>query len=68
MHIYWTGVAADLLRMGHSSCKWILGEAGQGEVFAAGRGEAGNDFPVMLSTARAERTEGGYRFYGHGFR
>lgn len=65
MHIYWTGVAADLLRMGDSSCKWILHEATEGEVFAAGHGEAGNDFPVMLSTARAERAEGGYRFYGH---
>jgi alkylation response protein AidB-like acyl-CoA dehydrogenase len=65
MHIYWTGVAADLLRMGDSSCKWILEEAANGEVFAAGHGEAGNDFPVMLSTARAERTDGGYRFYGH---
>lgn len=65
MHIYWTGVAADLLRMGDSSCKWILEEAANGEVFAAGHGEAGNDFPVMLSTARAERADGGYRFYGH---
>jgi alkylation response protein AidB-like acyl-CoA dehydrogenase len=65
MHIYWTGVAVDLLRMGDSSCKWILDEAADGEVFAAGHGEAGNDFPVMLSTARAERADGGYRFYGH---
>jgi alkylation response protein AidB-like acyl-CoA dehydrogenase len=65
MHIYWTGVAADLLRIGDSSCKWILEEAADGEVFAAGHGEAGNDFPVMLSTARAERAQGGYRFYGH---
>jgi alkylation response protein AidB-like acyl-CoA dehydrogenase len=65
MHIYWTGVAADLLRTGDSSCKWILEDAADGEVFAAGHGEAGNDFPVMLSTARAERAEGGYRFYGH---
>jgi alkylation response protein AidB-like acyl-CoA dehydrogenase len=43
----------------------MLEEAANGEVFAAGHGEAGNDFPVMLSTARAERAEGGYRFYGH---
>ena len=65
MHIYWTGLAADLLRMGDSTCKWILEEAANGEVFAAGHGESGNDFPVMLSTARAERMEGGCRFYGH---
>ncbi|MDQ6674250.1 MAG: acyl-CoA/acyl-ACP dehydrogenase, partial [Chloroflexota bacterium] len=65
MHIYWTGLAADLLRTGDSSCKWILEEAASGEVFAAGHGEGGNDFPVMLSTTRAERAHGGYRFYGH---
>jgi alkylation response protein AidB-like acyl-CoA dehydrogenase len=65
MHLYWTGLAADLLRMGDSSCKWMLEEAANGEIFAAGHGEGGNDFPVMLSTTRAERVEGGYRFYGH---
>src|SRR5579859_7649889 len=65
MHIYWTGLAADLLRAGDTSCRWILEEAARGEVFAAGHGEGGNDFPVMLSTTRAERAEGGYRFYGH---
>src|SRR5579883_838631 len=65
MHIYWTGVASDLLRAGDASCKWILEEAAAGEVFAAGHGEAGNDFPVMLSTAKAERADGGYRFTGH---
>jgi alkylation response protein AidB-like acyl-CoA dehydrogenase len=65
MHLYWTGVAADLLRMGDSSCRWLLEEAADGEVFAAGHGEGGNDFPVMLSTTRAERVDGGYRFFGH---
>ena len=43
----------------------MLEEAADGEVFAAGHGEGGNDFPVMLSTTRAERVDGGYRFYGH---
>jgi alkylation response protein AidB-like acyl-CoA dehydrogenase len=65
MHLYWTGLAADLLRMGDGSCRWLLEEAADGEIFAAGHGEGGNDFPVMLSTTRAERVEGGYRFYGH---
>ena len=65
MHIYWTGVAADLRRMGDSSLEWILREAAAGEVFAAGHGEAGNDLPLFLSTAKAERADGGYRFYGH---
>jgi alkylation response protein AidB-like acyl-CoA dehydrogenase len=65
MHIYWTGVAADLLRVGDTSLEWLLKEAAAGEVFAAGHGEAGNDLPVMYSSAKAERVQGGYRFYGH---
>jgi len=64
MHLYWTGVAADLYRMGDSSCQWMLEEAAAGEVFAAGHGEVGNDFPVLMAVARAEPGDGGYRFYG----
>ena len=45
MHVYWTGVAADLYRMGDRSLTWMLEEAVAGEVFAAGHGEAGNDLP-----------------------
>lgn len=65
MHIYWTGVAADLYRMGDHSLRWLLEDAAKGEVFAAGHGEAGNDLPVVFSSAKAERVEGGYRFFGH---
>jgi alkylation response protein AidB-like acyl-CoA dehydrogenase len=72
MHLYWTGVAADLRRLGDPSLEWLLAEAAQGEVFAAGHGEAGNDLPLFLSTTRAERAPGGagdgaagYRFWGH---
>lgn len=65
MHVYWTGVAADLARMGDNSLQWMLEEAGQGEVFAAGHGEVGNDLPLFLSTATAERVDGGYRIKGH---
>ena len=65
MHLYWTGVAADLRRMGDASLEWMLREAAAGEVFAAGHGEAGNDLPLFLSTAKAEKTDGGYKFWGH---
>jgi alkylation response protein AidB-like acyl-CoA dehydrogenase len=65
MHIYWTGVAADLRRFGDNSLEWLLREAAAGEVFAAGHGETGNDLPVLLSTSKAERVDGGYRFTGH---
>jgi alkylation response protein AidB-like acyl-CoA dehydrogenase len=64
MHLYWTGVAADLWRAGDSSLGWLLEEAARGEVFAAGHAESGNDIPVLLSTTKAERVEGGYRFTG----
>jgi alkylation response protein AidB-like acyl-CoA dehydrogenase len=64
MHLYWTGIASDLLRAGDSSLKWLLQEAARGEIFAAGHAEAGNDIPVLLSTTKAERVTGGYRFTG----
>jgi len=65
MHLYWTGVAADLYRMGDTSCQWMLEEAAAGEVFAAGHGEVGNDFPLLMAVARAERADGGYKIFGH---
>ena len=65
MHLYWTGVAADLLRHGDKSLQWMLEEAVSGEVFAAGHSERGNDLPVFLSTAAAKRVDGGFRFTGH---
>ena len=64
MHLYWTGIAADLLRAGDASLKWLLQEAAEGAVFAAGHAESGNDVPVLLSTTKAERVSGGYRFTG----
>jgi alkylation response protein AidB-like acyl-CoA dehydrogenase len=67
MHVYWTGLAADLWRSGDRSLEWLLRGAAAGEVFAAGHAEPGNDVPVLHSTARAERVDGGYRFFGHKF-
>lgn len=64
MHLYWVGVAADLRRRGDTSLEWILREAAAGEIFAAGHAESGNDIPVLLSTTKAERADGGYRFTG----
>lgn len=64
MHLYWTGLAADLCRAGDRSLDWLLRAAASGAVFAAGHAESGNDIPVLLSTTRAERVDGGYRFHG----
>ncbi len=64
MHVYWVGVAADLWRRGDTSLEWMLRDAAAGEIFAAGHAESGNDVPVLLSTTKAERVDGGYRFTG----
>lgn len=65
MHTYWTGVAADLRRAGDDSCEFILDRATAGDVFCALHGERGNDLPLLLSTASAERVDGGWVISGH---
>src|SRR4051795_8714600 len=65
MHVYWTGLAADLLRQGDESCKFILERAAEGEIFAALHGEAGNDLPLLLSTSNANKVDGGWEVSGH---
>src|SRR5262249_7746994 len=65
VHVYWVGGAADLWRSGDKSLEWMLREAMAGEVFAAGHSERGNDLPVLLSTAKAEKVAGGFKFTGH---
>jgi alkylation response protein AidB-like acyl-CoA dehydrogenase len=65
MHLGWIGVAADLWRGGDLSLQWVLEEASRGCVFAAGHAEPVNDLPLLASSTRAERVDGGYRFTGH---
>ena len=65
MHLYWVGLAADLRRMGAPGGEWILEKAAAGEVLAAGHAEAGNDLPVLLSSANAERVDGGWEITAH---
>jgi alkylation response protein AidB-like acyl-CoA dehydrogenase len=64
MHLYWTGIAAGLWHAGDRSLEWMLREGAAGEVFAAGHAEVGNDLPGLLSTTKAERVDGGYKFTG----
>ena len=64
MHNYWVGLAADLWRAGDKSLEWLLREAASGEVYAAGHAEPGNDLPLLLSTTKAERVDGGWAFTG----
>lgn len=65
MHHYFVGLCADLHRAGDESGDWVLERAAEGDVFAAGHGEAGNDIPVLLSSSTAERVEGGWEITGH---
>ena len=65
MHIVATGVAADLWRKGDDSQVWLLEEAARGELIAYGHSESGNDLEVLYAVGRAERVDGGYRFFGH---
>ncbi len=64
MHSYWVGMAQQLRRWGDDSLHWIIEAALAGEVIAAGHAEAGNDMPVLLSTATATRVAGGYLVSG----
>ncbi len=64
MHLYWTGVAANMAKMGDHSFDWMLKAAADGEVFAAGHAEHGNDLAGFLSTCKAEKVDGGYKFTG----
>lgn len=64
MHLYWTGVASNLAQMGDKSQEWVLKGAAEGEVYAAGHAEHGNDLPGFLSTCKAEKVDGGYKFTG----
>ena len=65
MHVYWMGLIADLWRQGDRSLEWALKEGAAGEVFNAGHAERGNDLPLLLSTSKAERVDGGFRISGH---
>ncbi len=65
MHHYFVGLCADLHRAGDHSGDWVLERAAEGHVFAAGHGEAGNDIPVLLSSSKAERVDGGWEITGH---
>lgn len=64
MHHYWIGLIADLHRAGDTSLDWALQDAADGEVFAAGHAESGNDLPLLLSTTEAKPVDGGYEFTG----
>ncbi|UKA73612.1 acyl-CoA dehydrogenase family protein [Arthrobacter sp. FW306-07-I] len=65
MHLVWTGVAHVLAARGDHSLAFVLEEAAQGEVFAFGNSEAGNDSVLFDSrTTATPDQDGGYSFTG----
>ena len=65
MHLVWTGVAHVLAARGDASLEFVLQEAAQGEIFAFGNSEAGNDSVLFDSLTEATPLpDGGYCFTG----
>ncbi|HEU4668997.1 MAG TPA: acyl-CoA dehydrogenase family protein [Arthrobacter sp.] len=65
MHLVWTGVAHVLNARGDDSLDFVLKEAANGEVFAFGNSEAGNDSVLFDSRTTATPVPGGgYSFTG----
>lgn len=65
MHLVWTAVARLHEKLGDPSLGFILKEAAEGEVFAFGLSEPGNDAVLFDSITIAEREAGGaYKFTG----
>ena len=64
MHLYRTGAATDLGRMGPDDLDFVTTGALDGEIFAADHAETGNDLPLDTSTTVAEPVDGGYRLTG----
>ncbi len=65
MHCYWCGVATDLARTGDDSMRFVLERAAEGRIFCALHGEPGNDLPLLLAVATADRVDGGWEISGH---
>lgn len=65
MHHVWMGVAKTVHDRGDSSCDFMFEEAMNGEVFAFGVSEAGNDLVLFGSNSvAAPLGDGGYTFTG----
>jgi alkylation response protein AidB-like acyl-CoA dehydrogenase len=65
MHLVWTGVAHVLAARGDNSLDFVLRDAGEGELYAFGNSEPGNDAVLFDSiTEAAPQPAGGYSFTG----
>ena len=65
MHLYWTGVAADLRAWATTRSSGCSGRPPPARCSPPATARRATTCPVLLSTAKAERVDGGYRFTGH---
>lgn len=64
MHLVWVGVARVLADRGDHTLDWVLEDARNGELFAFGNSEPGNDLVLWDSLTKAETVDGGFAFTG----
>ena len=64
MHLTWMGVARDMVAGGHPEFQWILDEGHQGELFAFGVSEKGNDRVLSDSVTTVTEVPEGFSFEG----
>jgi len=64
MHLVWTGVARVLSERGDHGLDWVLEDAADGELFAFGNSEQGNDLVLFDSLTKAVPVAEGYAFTG----
>jgi alkylation response protein AidB-like acyl-CoA dehydrogenase len=65
MHLVWTGVARVLSERGDSSLDWVLQDAADGELFAFGNSEPGNDLVLFDAlTAAVPAANDSFAFTG----
>jgi len=64
MHLTWMGVARDMVAGGHPEFQWILDEGHQGELFAFGVSEKGNDRVLSDSVTTVTEVPEGFSFHG----
>lgn len=64
MHFTWCGVAQTLMAQGDESLRWVFDDAKQGELFAFGVSERGNDRVLTDSVTTVTKVDEGHRFDG----
>ena len=65
MHVYWTGLAADLLKMGDESCRFILEKAADGASSPPSTASRATTCRCCCRPPPPTRVDGGWEISGH---